>query len=134
NPQRYPDPQALWMAAGATDVLEAARVCANLGEALSGAAFAVACSARQRDVAVPMVDARTAAAQAMAIARERTVALVFGNETSGLSNDEVGTCGLLAGIPVTPDFSSLNVAAAVQVFCYELRMACGAGLPPEKSQ
>lgn len=134
NPQRYPDPQALWMAAGATDVLEAARICANLGEALAGTAFAVACSARQRDVAVPMVDARSAATQAMTIAQQRTVALVFGNETSGLSNDEVGACGLLASIPVAPDFSSLNVAAAVQVLCYELRMACGAGLPPEKAQ
>lgn len=132
NPQRYPDPQALWMAAGATDVLEGARVCASLGEALSGVAFAVACSARRRDVAVPMVDARAATAEAVAIARERSVALVFGNETSGLSNAEVGTCGLLASIPVTADFSSLNVAAAVQVFCYELRMACGAMLPPDK--
>lgn len=134
NPQRYPDPQAVWMAAGATDVLEAARVCTSLAEALSGVALAVACSARRRDVAVPMVDARAAAAQAVTIAQERPVALVFGNETAGLSNDEVGTCGLLAGIPVAPDFSSLNVAAAVQVFCYELRMACGAVLLPDKAQ
>ncbi len=134
NPQRYPDPQVMWLAAGATDVLESARVCASLGEALSGVAFAVACSARRRDIAVPMVDARTAAAQIVTIAQERLVALVFGNETSGLSNDEVGSCGLLASIPVDPDFSSLNVAAAVQVFCYELRMACGATLLADKPQ
>lgn len=134
NPQRYPDPQVMWLAAGATDVLEAARVCTSLSEALSGVAFAVACSARQRDVAVPMVDARTAAAQVVTVARERPVALVFGNETSGLSNEEVSCCGLLASIPVTADFSSLNLAAAVQVFCYELRMACGAVLPADKAQ
>lgn len=134
NPQRFPDPQVLWLAAGATDVLEAARVCASLAEALSGVAMAVACSARRRDVAVPMLDARAAAAQAAAVARERQVALVFGNETSGLSNDEVGACGLLASIPAAEDFSSLNLAAAVQVFCYELRLACGAALPPEKAQ
>ncbi len=134
NPQRYPDPQVMWLAAGATDVLEAARVCTSLSEALSGVAFAVACSARQRDVAVPMVDARTAAAQVVTVALERPVALVFGNETSGLSNDEVSCCGLLASIPVTADFSSLNLAAAVQVFCYELRMACGAVLPADKAQ
>ena len=134
KPQRYPDPQALWMAAGATDVLESARICENLGEALAGTAFAVACSARRRDVAVPMVDARTAAVEAVAIAQSRTVALVFGNETSGLSNDEVGACNLLASIPVAEDFWSLNVAAAVQVFCYELRMACGASLLPDKPQ
>ncbi|MCW5574909.1 MAG: RNA methyltransferase [Burkholderiales bacterium] len=134
NPQRYPDPQVLWMAAGATDVLEAARVCATLGEALSGVALAVACSARRRDIAVPMLDARAAATEAVAVAQQRTVALVFGNETSGLSNDEVGACNLLASIPVAEDFWSLNVAAAVQVFCYELRMACGAALPPDKAQ
>jgi tRNA/rRNA methyltransferase len=131
RPQRFPDPQALWMAAGATDVLESARVCGSLGEALAGTAFAVACSARRRDVAVPMVDARAAAMEAVSIAQSRAVALVFGNETSGLSNDEVAACSLLASIPVAEDFWSLNVAAAVQVFCYELRMACGAALQPD---
>lgn len=129
NPQRYPDPQTQWFAAGAVDVLERIRVCAGLEEALAGAAFAVAASARRRDVAVPMVDVRTAATQTADIARAQPVALVFGNETFGLTNDEVNRCNLLAGIPVDPDFSSLNVAAAVQVFCYELRMACGAMLP-----
>jgi len=128
NPQRYPDPQTQWFAVGATDVLAATRVCATLDEALAGTVFAVACSARRRDVAVPMVDAREAAAQVAAVAQSHPVALVFGNETSGLSNDEVGRCGLLASIPVDPQFSSLNVAAAVQVFCYELRLACGGAL------
>lgn len=134
NPQRYPDPQVQWFAAGAVDVLESARVCTSLNEALAGTAFAVACSARRRDIAVPMVDARTAAAEAVSVAQTQPVALVFGNETSGLSNDEVGACSLLASIPVAEDFSSLNVAAAVQVFCYELRMACGATLPGDKPQ
>ena len=134
NPQRYPDPQAVWFAAGAMDVLESARVCTSLNEALAGTSFAIACSARHRDIAVPMVDARAAAQQAVTVAQSRPVAMVFGNETSGLSNDEVGCCGLLASIPVDPEFSSLNVAAAVQVFCYELRMACGAVLPDDKAQ
>ncbi len=134
NPQRYPDPQAVWFAAGAMDVLEPARVCSSLSEALAGTSLAIACSARARDIAVPMVDARTAAAEAVAVAQERPVAVVFGNEASGLSNDEVGCCGLLASIPVDPVFSSLNVAAAVQVLCYELRMACGAALPADKAQ
>ena len=134
NPERYPDPQTQWFAAGATDVLTAARVCTTLDEALQGTAFAVACSARRRDVAVPMVDARAAAAKAAEIAQLHPVAFVFGNETSGLSNDEVGRCGLLASIPVDPTFSSLNVAAAVQVFCYELRLACGGTLPVPKDE
>jgi tRNA/rRNA methyltransferase len=134
NPERYPDPQTQWFAAGATDVLAAARVCRTLDEALLGTTFAVACSARRRDVAVPMVDVRTAASQAVAIAQSHCVAFVFGNETSGLSNEEVGRCGLLASIPVDPEFSSLNVAAAVQVFCYELRIACGGTLPVPKDE
>lgn len=134
NPQRYPDPQAQWLAVGATDVLAAVRVCATLDEALQGTTFAVACSARSRDVAVPMVDVRAAAAQAAEVAQSHTIAFVFGNETSGLSNDEVGRCGLLASIPVDPEFSSLNVAAAVQVFCYELRLACGGALPVPKDE
>jgi len=81
-----------------------------------------------------MVDVRESAAQAVEVAQLHRVAFVFGNETSGLSNDEVSRCGLLASIPVAPDFSSLNVAAAVQVFCYELRMACGAALPLPKDE
>jgi tRNA/rRNA methyltransferase len=134
SPERYPDPQSQWFAAGATDVLTAARVCTTLDEALQGTTFAVACSARRRDVAVPMVDARAAAVQAAEIAQLHSVAFVFGNETSGLSNEEVGRCGLLASIPVDPEFSSLNVAAAVQVFCYELRIACGGTLPVPKDE
>lgn len=128
NPQRYPDPQTQWFAAGAIDVLERIRVCASLEEALSGVGFAVASTARRRDVAVPMVEVRAAAAQAVNVALTQPVALVFGNETFGLTNDEANRCNLLASIPVDADFSSLNVAAAVQVFCYELRMACGAVL------
>ena len=132
NPQRYPDPQTQWFAAGAIDVLENARVCSSLDEALAGTVFAVASTARRRDVAVPMVDAREAAAQAVAIAQSQPVAFVFGNETYGLTNDEAGRCNLLASIPVDPEFSSLNVAAAVQVFCYELRMASGGALAAER--
>ncbi len=130
NPQRYPDPRALWLAAGATDVLEAAQICSSLAEALSGVTFAVACSARPRERAVPMVDAREAARQVVAVAATQKVALVFGNETYGLSNDEVGHCALLASIPAAAEYSSLNLAAAVQVCCYELRMAAGGALPP----
>ena len=134
NPERYPDPQTQWFAAGATDVLAAVRVCTTLDEALQGTKFAVACSARRRDVAVPMVDVRAAAVEAAGFAQLHPVAFVFGNETSGLSNDEVARCNLLASIPVDPAFSSLNVAAAVQVFCYELRMACGGTLPSPKDE
>jgi len=137
-PQRYPDPQAQWLAVGAADVLQSARTCANLDEALAGSAFTVACTARPREVAVPMVSAREAAERIVEIARSQSVTLVFGNEKYGLTAAEVGKCQLLATIPADPKFSSLNVAAAVQVLAYELRIAAlGAtvrnrsGKPPE---
>ncbi len=137
-PARYPDPQAEWLAVGASDVLRGARVCASLDEALAGSAFTVACTARPREVAVPMVAAREAAARIVEVARSQSVALVFGNEKYGLTAAEVAKCQLLATIPADPRFSSLNVAAAVQVLAYELRIAAlGAtvrnrsGKPPE---
>ncbi len=137
-PERFPDPQAEWLAVGATDVLQSARICASLDEALSGSAFTVACTARPREVAVPMVAAREAAGRIVEVARSQSVALVFGNETYGLTAAEVGKCQLLATIPADPKFSSLNVAAAVQVLAYELRLAAlgatvrnSGGKPPE---
>lgn len=122
-PRRYPDPEAQWRASRATDVLAGAVMCATLDEALAGVAFAVACSARSREIAVPEVTAREAARQAVAAARAQETALVFGNETYGLTTAEVNKCHLLATIPAAPDYSSLNLGAAVQVFAYELRMA-----------
>lgn len=134
-PHRYPDPQAEWLAVGAIDVLARARVCASLDEALAGSTFTVACTARPREVAVPMVAAREAAARMVEVARAQPVALVFGNETAGLTTAEVKLCQLLATIPADPEFSSLNVAAAVQVLAYELRIAAlGETLPDGKSR
>lgn len=123
NPARFPDPQAVWLASGAADVLRRARVCATLDQALSGAVFSVACTARTRELAVPMVTAREAAARVMQFAYRGPVALVFGNETFGLTGEEVGKCRLLATIPASSHYASLNLGAAVQVFCYELRQA-----------
>ena len=122
-PRRFPDLQAEWLAVGAVDILKAARVCASLDEALAGSAYTVACSARTREIAVPMVPAREAAARVIEVAREQQAALVFGNETFGLTGEQVDKCQLLATIPARPEFSSLNVAAAVQVLAYELHLA-----------
>jgi tRNA/rRNA methyltransferase len=121
QPKIFPDPQATAMAASATDVLERARVCATLDEALTGTVLQVAFSARQRTLSHVPLDARGAAREIL-IARGET-ALVFGNETYGLSNEEVMRCNRLASIPTDEDSSSLNLAAAVQVAAYELRMA-----------
>lgn len=122
-PARFPDPQAVWLASGAADVLRGASVCATLDHALRGVVFSVACTARERELAVPMVTAREAAGRVLTYARGGPVALVFGNETFGLTGEEVARCRLLATIPADAHYSSLNLGAAVQVFCYELRQA-----------
>jgi tRNA/rRNA methyltransferase len=133
RPESFPAPEAMWRALRASDILERATVHEHFEDALQGTALAIACSARTRGIAVPQTDARGAAARAVEIAAAQSVALVFGNETYGLTTEEVNKCGLLAAIPANPEYSSLNLAAAVQVFAYELWMAAGAE-PPQKSR
>jgi tRNA/rRNA methyltransferase len=122
TPQHYPDPQATALAAGATDVLDNAIVTATLSEALVGCAFAIGLSARKRNLSHEIVTPRIAAQQGLEIAQHQQIALVFGTEMSGLSNAELDCCQLLAMIPANPEYSSLSLAMAVQVMCYELRM------------
>jgi tRNA/rRNA methyltransferase len=131
NPKEFPHAQADAMAAGATDLLVQAKVVDSMSVALQGTVLAVALTARRRELATPALWARDAAAEVVQAAATGEVALVFGNETSGLSNDELGLCRRWATVPVAPDFSSLNLAAAVQVMCYELRLAAlDPGSPP----
>ena len=134
SPRYFPDPQAEAMAAGATDVLESARVCATLEEALAGTVFATAMTARRRELATEPLWIREAMAEVAAQLAPDTsdeVAIVFGNETSGLSNEELALCPRWAMIPCNPEWTSLNLAAAVQVASYELRLAkVGAGDTP----
>lgn len=122
-PRRFPDPDAEARASGATGVLRAARVVATLDEALAGAALTIGLSARPREFAGRVLPVRAAAQEAMALARDNDVAFVFGTEMSGLSNDELARCGVVATIAANPDYTSLNLAAAVQVVAYELRVA-----------
>ncbi len=123
QPDKYPNPQATALAAGADDVLDNAIVTQTLSEALVGCAFAIGLSARKRYLSHETVNAREATLQASQIAASQPVAFVFGTEMSGLSNAELDCCQMLAMIPANPEYSSLNLAAAVQVVCYELRMA-----------
>lgn len=124
QPKKFPHSEATAMAVGAADLLPQAKVCASLEEALTGCAFAIGLSARKRQLSHELLTVREAAAEATKIAGTgQIVALVFGTEMSGLSNEELDLCQLLAMIPANPDFSSLNLAAAVQVMCYELRLA-----------
>lgn len=131
NPRRFPDAQADAMAAGAIDVLNQALVVPSLSEALAGTQFATALTARRRELAVDPLWAREAAAELIASALTGAVAIVFGNETAGLSNEDLALCRRWATIPTQPGASSLNLAQAVQVLCYELRMAAvDPGTPP----
>ena len=128
QPRHFPDPDATAMAAGAADVLQAARIVDSLEAAIADCTLAVGFSARGRDLSHRPVALRDLAPEILSAS---AVALVFGNETSGLSNEELLRCQRLAHIPANPAYSSLNLAAAVQVACYEL--AAGAGthaLPP----
>ena len=131
-PRRFPDPEATALAAGAADVLERARLAATLDAALADCTLAVGFSARGRALPLPAAPLRSLAAEIVAeAARGGRVALVFGNETSGLSNEELSRCQRFAAIPANPEYSSLNLAAAVQVACYELAQAAEAHAPPQ---
>jgi tRNA/rRNA methyltransferase len=123
NPKKFPDADAVARASGAYDVLQNARVCASLAEALHGTVYALAVSARRRELAYASVEARSAAQALVAAARGGEVAIVFGTEMSGLTNEEILQCGAMAHIPTDPGYSSLNLAAAVQVMAYEARAA-----------
>ena len=130
-PRHFPDPDATAMAAGAADLLATARVFDSLEGALAGCTLAAGLSARGRDLSHPPVSLRAAAPELAGLASSGTVALVFGNETSGLSNEELLRCQRLVHIPANPAYSSLNLAAAVMVACYELATTAGAhALPP----
>jgi len=121
-PKHFPHEDAAARAAGADDVLAAARVVATLPEAIADCGLVVGASARLRSVHVPTVDPREGAAVVWRELERAPVAVVFGPEQSGLTNEDLARCRLLVHIPSAPDFGSLNVAMAVQVICYELRM------------
>ena len=125
NPDVFPSEIAVARASGATDVLDNAVVFSELKEALADCVYVVGSSARGRDFVGEVNDARTATANMIAATPQGKVALVFGCETSGMTNAEVALCQTLAFIPTNPDYSSLNLGSAAQVFAYELRMAAG---------
>lgn len=129
-PKTFPDPQAEVMASGAGDVLAQAQVCQSMAEALEGTIFATAITGRRRELGVEPFWAREAATELATIAAAGEVALVFGNETAGLSNEEVAFCQRWAMIPANPEYTSLNLAQAVQVLCYELRQSLVTAGPP----
>jgi TrmH family RNA methyltransferase len=122
-PAEFPNNEARQMASGAQDVLAGARIAGTLAEAVEGCGLVVASSARYFRLGVPELDPRQCAAQVLSAARVQTAALVFGPERSGLTNAELELCHAITYIPANPDYTSLNLAQAVQLIAYELRMA-----------
>jgi tRNA (cytidine32/uridine32-2'-O)-methyltransferase len=123
EPREFPSGKADARSAGAQDVLENAVVVDTLEEAIEGCGLVVGTSARSRNIPWPLLNPRETAAQALAELPKHPVAFVFGREDRGLTNDELHLCNFHVHIPSHEEFSSLNLAAAVQVIVYELRMA-----------
>jgi len=124
NPKNYPDPigKSRAMAAGADDVLANIKIVDSLEAALADCSFAVGASARLRAIPWPVIDPRECVTQLAEIAETDKVAIVFGREDRGLTNEELERCNALVHIPGNPDYMSLNIAMAVQVMAYELHM------------
>ena len=128
NPAEFPHSDASARASGAVDLLERAEVVPNLDQALAGCALVGGTSARQRGIGPPVLSPRDCLARLhAAIASGQEVALLFGRERTGLTNEELSRCHILVNIPSNPEYSSLNIAAAVQVLGYEWMLARGVG-------
>ncbi|RDI46897.1 tRNA (cytosine(32)/uridine(32)-2'-O)-methyltransferase TrmJ [Aquicella lusitana] len=125
SPELFPHPKANEMASGATDVLEKAIVTASLDDAIADCTLVVGTSARARTIPWPLLTPREMAEKIKHEAAGSQIAIVFGREQSGLSNEELQRCHLHIQIPANPEYSSLNLAAAVQIVAYEVRMATG---------
>lgn len=122
DPVQFPHAKATARASGADDLLARATVCQSLDEAIAGCGLVLGASARMRRLSWPQVDARQCATKVFTEAQQTPVAIVFGREHSGLTNEELERCHYLVHIPSNEAYSSLNLAAAVQVVAYELMM------------
>lgn len=122
DPQAQPDDNAYALAAGASDLLANARIVSTLDEAIADCGLVIGTSARSRTLSWPMLDPREAGEKLVTEGGQHPVALVFGRERTGLTNDELQKCHYHVAIAANPEYSSLNLAMAVQTLCYEVRM------------
>lgn len=122
NPKHFPDPEADARASHASDILARAEVCTSIDAALQHAVLVAAITARPRELSLEAFDARQGAKELLSYVNQ-PVALLFGRENSGLTTEEVSKCQIVIHIPANPEYPSLNLASAVQVMAYELRMA-----------
>ena len=123
EPKDYPADKAMWRAASAVDVLENAKVVSTLDEAIADCGFVIGTSARERRIPWPLLTPRECGERTWAEAGKHPVAIVFGREDRGLTNEELHKCNYHVHIPANPEYSSLNISAALQVICYEVRIA-----------
>jgi tRNA (cytidine32/uridine32-2'-O)-methyltransferase len=124
-PKIFPSADATSRASGADDILSRAKVCETLREAIADCQVVFGASARSRTISWPELTPRQCADEIVNQHPDEQIAIVFGREHSGLTNEELDMCRHLLHIPCNPNFSSLNLAAAVQVVCYELFVAAG---------
>lgn len=129
DPHRFPDPEATALASGADSILENATVHATLVDAIADCEHVIATTARVRYVSIPFSEPRECVARLAAGQHPGKVAIVFGRERTGLTNEELDHCREAVAIPTDPQFGSMNLAAAVQIMAYELRLAAGARIP-----
>jgi TrmH family RNA methyltransferase len=129
RPKLFPHAEAVARASGADDILVAARVHEELEAAIADCGLVVGTSARQRHLPWDLTEPRECAARIVQDARAGQVAVVFGSERFGLTNEELARCNLLVTIPTSSEYSSLNLAMAVQVIAYEIWLAMRPGAP-----
>jgi len=134
KPKTFPHLDALVRAAGAEDVLDKAIVVDSLATALGDCSLVIGTSARKRALPIEILGPRQAAAKALSEVSSNNVAFVFGRERTGLTNDELLTCHYHLNIPTVASYSSLNLAASVQVIAYELYLATTNFSTPKKMQ
>lgn len=123
GPKRFPADEAVWRAASADDILDNAVVTETLDEAIEGCGLIIGTSARERRIPWPLFDPRQCGEKVQQESSSHPVALIFGREDRGLKNEELQKCHYHVHIPTNEEYSSLNLAAAVQVVSYEVRMA-----------
>ena len=123
KPKDFPSNEAIYRSKAAKDVLESAQIYENLEDAVSDCELVIGTSARGRTVPWPVLDPKEAADRVAVYSENNKVAIVFGREDRGLTNQELGLCNLHVHIPADPEYSSLNLAQAVQIIVYEIRVS-----------
>ncbi len=120
-PQKFPHQNAIEMASGAVEILEEAQVVETLEEALADVHLVIGSSARRREIVLPMLSMDEFAPYIAKQSSDSTIAIVFGRERTGLTNQELAQCSMHVMVETDPNYGSLNLGQAVQLFCYEIR-------------